>query len=243
MPRSYFVAFDGCDGSGKSLLSSLVRDYYRVDKGDIWRGRVLQTFMPGGTAMGAEIRKLLKDARQSINSVAERLLFAADNAQFIKEVIYANALTGKLVLCDRWSFFTDLCYGLPRGLDPAVLFTIQSVVPKARLDILFLLTTPFELCLNQMQSDHSRELTPCRIEKAGTEYLLAVWNLYMAAASEKPFEPAKSVQQLVWAQARKVASKVVVLDGTKSPTELRDIVVGHIDELTKGETAQCESKP
>lgn len=240
MSRSYFVAFDGCDGSGKSLLSGLVRDYYRVDKGDIWRGRVMQTFMPGGTTMGAEIRNLLKDARQYIDPIAERLLFAADNAQFMKEVIRANLDTGKLVLCDRWSFFTDICYGLARGIDPSVISTIHSVIPETRLDILFICATPFELCLSRMQNDHNRERTPCRIEQAGAEFMRVVWDMYMAAASEHQFAEEQSIQQLVWMKARKAANKVVALNGAKSPTELRDEVVGHINELTKEEG--CESK-
>ena len=230
MPRSYFVAFDGCDGSGKSLLSGLVRDHYRVDKGDLWRGRVLQTYMPGGTAIGAEIRRLLKDARHYIDFTAERLLFAADNAQFMTEVVKANEDTGKLVLCDRWSFFTDFCYGIPRGIKPETLGLLQSVIPKRKLDLLFICATPFEVCMSRMKNDHNRDRTPCRIEQAGEEYLRAVWDMYRAAVSEKHLDEG-TAWKLVRDLTREVADVTVELDGTLTPPELCKIATDHIDVM------------
>lgn len=234
MSRSYFVAFDGCDGSGKSLLSGLVRDYYRVDKKEQWAGRVLQTFMPGGTEVGQKIRALLKDTRNTIDPVAERLLFAADNAQFMKEVIEANEDTGKLVLCDRWSFFTDYCYGIPRGIQPATMRLLQSVITKRKLDILFICTTPFDVCLSRMKNDHNRDRTPCRIEQSGEEYLRAVWDMYKAAVCLVPLSEG-SMARLIQDKAKDVAEVVVELDGTLAPPDLCKVAVEHINTvLEKG---------
>jgi len=236
MPRSYFVAFDGCDGSGKSLLSGLVRDYYRVDKGETWRGRVLQTFMPGGTDVGQKIRALLKDTRNTIDPTAERLLFDADNAQFMEEVVKANEDTGKLVLCDRWSFFTDFCYGIPRGIKPETLRLLQSVIPKRKLDLLFICTTPFDICLSRMKNDHNRDRTPCRIEQSGEEYLRRVWDMYHAAVSGKRGDEG-TAWRLVQDLTSEVADVTVPLDGTLTPPELCKIATDHINVMLslKGE--------
>lgn len=237
MPRSYFVAFDGCDGSGKSLLSGLVRDYYRVDQGEAWRGRVLHTFMPGGTEVGQKIRALLKDTRHKIDPIAERCLFAADNAQFMQEVVQANDDTGKLVLCDRWSFFTDLCYGIPRGLKPETLTLLQSIIPKRKLDILFICMTPFETCLRRMKDDHSRDRTPCRIEQAGEEYLRAVWEIYKAAVCPTPFSEG-SMARMMQDKAIEVADTVITLDGTLEPRQLCELAVGHINSMLEQKGAK-----
>jgi dTMP kinase len=241
MSRSYFVVFDGCDGSGKSLLSTLVRDYYRVDLGEIWRGRVIQTFMPGGTAVGQQIRGLLKDVRNTIDPIAERLLFAADNAQFMTEVIEANSDTGKLILCDRWSFFTDFCYGIPRGIKPETLRLLQSVIPKRKLDLLFICTTPFDICMGRVKNDHNRERTPCRIEQFGEEYMRRVWDMYHAAVTVKLYDEG-TAWRLVQNLTSEVADVTIGLDGMLTPQTLCKIATDHINTMLKLKGETCESK-
>lgn len=232
--RTYYIAFDGCDGSGKSLLSTLVRDHFRVNRREDWAGKVVQTFMPGGTPLGLNLRTAIKDIRNEVNPLAERLLFAADNAQFMSDVILPAAGKGKLILCDRWSFFTDWCYGLARGMQPSTIETIQSVIPKARLDILFLCMAPFDVCMRRLENDHNRERTPCRIEKAGEEFLRVVWDYYTAAAQEE--EPSAKQARVVWHAARSAADHVIPLDGKLEPPALRDLVVKEIEALE----GQCE---
>ena len=82
------------------------------------------THEPGGTALGNEIRKLLKrkpcperSEGTPISPQAELLLFNASRAQLITEVIRPALEGGKVVICDRFAHSTLVYQGYGRGLD------------------------------------------------------------------------------------------------------------------------------
>ena len=77
MTRGHFVAFEGWEASGKSTQAELLAS--RI-------GAVL-TREPGGTELGRLIRSMLLGDGPVPTSRAEALLFAADRAQHIDEVV------------------------------------------------------------------------------------------------------------------------------------------------------------
>jgi dTMP kinase len=72
---------------------------------------VVTTFEPGDTPLGAEIRRLLLAGEFVPVAEAELLLFLADRAQHVQEVIRPALERGAWVLCDRYSDST-LAYQL-----------------------------------------------------------------------------------------------------------------------------------
>ena len=106
----FFVVFEGPDGSGKSTQAKLLADKLTAQELD-----VLLTKEPGGTAIGQKIREiLLNPANTGIDKKAELLLFAADRAQHITEVIAPALKAGKIVISDRFAESTK-AYQLARG--------------------------------------------------------------------------------------------------------------------------------
>src|SRR5437868_348667 len=98
--RGAFITFEGPDGSGKStqlrMLAARLRESGR---------EVLETQEPGGTAIGAQIRRILLDsANQELSPTAELLLMFAARAQNVDQAILPALAAGKIVLADR---FTD----------------------------------------------------------------------------------------------------------------------------------------
>lgn len=93
-----FFTFEGGEGAGKtSLIAALQMEL--TAKGF----HVLVTREPGGTAIGKTIRKLLLDpSEQKMTKRAEILLFLADRAQHVEEVIRPFLLNKGIVLCDRF---------------------------------------------------------------------------------------------------------------------------------------------
>ncbi|MDK9302774.1 dTMP kinase [Propionibacterium freudenreichii] len=94
----WFVVFEGGDGVGKSTQVELLADAL-ADAGVSH----LVTREPGGTPLGDNIRELLLDpASGDVAPRAEALLYAADKAQHLHEVVVPALAAGKVVVCDRY---------------------------------------------------------------------------------------------------------------------------------------------
>ncbi len=136
-----FVTFEGGEGCGKSTQARIL--WNKLGQQGI---PAVLTREPGGTSLGAEIRKSLKRVRQtSISPEAELLLFAASRAQLTAEVLRPALEEGKTVVCDRFTHSTLAYQGYGRGL---ALDTIKSVNSLAtqnlKPDIVILLDLPPE---------------------------------------------------------------------------------------------------
>ncbi len=97
MGKGLFVVFEGGDRVGKStqvraLASALTASGIAH----------IVTHQPGDTAAGATIRRLLLDPRSELNDRAEALLYAADKAQHVAEVVRPALRAGQVVICDRY---------------------------------------------------------------------------------------------------------------------------------------------
>ena len=106
MTASY-LAFEGCEGCGKSThASTLGRELGAV---------VTREF--GGTVIGSRIREILLDIEhRELTPKAEALLISADRAQHIAEVVEPALAAGRHVVSDR-SIYSSLAYqGYARGL-------------------------------------------------------------------------------------------------------------------------------
>jgi dTMP kinase len=78
---------------------------------------VRMTREPGGTAFGGELRRLLLDIRSAdFSAQAELLLFLADRAQHLQEVILPTLAEGAILLCDRYADSTLAYQGYGRGM-------------------------------------------------------------------------------------------------------------------------------
>jgi dTMP kinase len=120
-----FVTFEGIEGSGKSSHLARLAGHLRS------AGRtVVETREPGGTAAGLAIRRLLLGAEATpLTPVAELLLYLADRAQHVHEVIRPALAAGSVVLCDRFSDSTLAYQGHGRGLP---LDVVRALDARAR---------------------------------------------------------------------------------------------------------------
>lgn len=99
MSDGLFISFEGVDGAGKTTQVNLLADHLRA------LGReVVVTREPGGTALGTQIRAMLLTANpgEEISPRTEALLFAADRAQHVSEVIRPALERGAVVITDRY---------------------------------------------------------------------------------------------------------------------------------------------
>ncbi len=103
----------GRRGAGKTTLIERIYQTLSTSKSP-----VMKTRAPGGSPLGEKIRSLLLEkGKLSVSSRAELLLFLADRAQHVEEVILPALKKGKIVLCDRFNDSTIAYQGGARGWD------------------------------------------------------------------------------------------------------------------------------
>lgn len=136
-----FITFEGIEGCGKT--TQIRRLERRLgDRGIPF----VSTLEPGGTKIGQDIRRLLLDSRNShLSPLAELILYEADRAQHIEEIIGPALGQGKWVICDRFYDATVAYQGAGRGLDMDLVQDLNNrVTGGLKPDITLLLDLPPE---------------------------------------------------------------------------------------------------
>ncbi|MDR0417293.1 MAG: dTMP kinase [Propionibacteriaceae bacterium] len=112
---SVFIVFEGGDGAGKSTQADLLATWLEG------LGReVRRTFQPGDSEVGRSLRRLLLDpAAGPVEPLAEALLYAADKAQHVGQVVRPALQRGAIVVSDRYVDSMIAYQGAGRRLDPA----------------------------------------------------------------------------------------------------------------------------
>lgn len=120
MKGGLFLTFEGGEGAGKTTLIQAVFDAL------VARGyAVVKTREPGGSRAGEMIRELLLHRQEMpIGKRTELLLFLADRAQHVEEIILPALDQGRIVLCDRYSDSTLAYQGGARGFSDEQLLSL-----------------------------------------------------------------------------------------------------------------------
>jgi dTMP kinase len=106
-----FITFEGCEGSGKTTQATMLRDYL-IDRGK----DVILVREPGGTPIGQRIRDILLDTEDvDIAPITEALMFAADRAQLVRDVVRPALQKGITVVSDRYVDSSLAYQGVGRG--------------------------------------------------------------------------------------------------------------------------------
>jgi dTMP kinase len=169
-----FITFEGIEGCGKTTQM-------RRLSADLSPAPIV-TAEPGGTALGRKIRDLLLEpGSQRVASSSELLLFFADRAQHVEEVIVPALREGRTVLCDRFGDSTLAYQGFGRGLSREWISQLQSwaaqgVVP----DLTILLDVPVDVGLGRA----GRRGGPDRIEREEREFHERVRSGFLSLSRE-----------------------------------------------------------
>ena len=171
-----FVVLEGGDGAGKSTQLARLAAWL-TEAGH----EVVVTYEPGDTALGATLRTLLLDpASGDVSPHAEAMLYAADKAQHVYEVVRPALAAGKVVVCDRYVDSMIAYQGAGRVLDVAEVRHLTDWATGGLLpDLTVVLDVPVERALGEM-------VDLDRLEAAGTEFHERVRSHFLDLASQDP---------------------------------------------------------
>lgn len=122
----FFVAFEGGEGAGKSTQLRLLKERLTAEG---FRD-VLVTHEPGGTEAGGQVRALLLDPAVQLGARAEALLYAADRAEHVAEVLCPALDRGAVVLSDRYVDSSLAYQGDGRDIDRNELEKLQQIATR-----------------------------------------------------------------------------------------------------------------
>lgn len=133
-----FVVFEGGDGVGKSTQTRLLADWLTQ------HGReVVVTLEPGGTELGSVLRDLVLNPKWGdVSPRAEALMYAADKAQHLYEVVFPALRRGAVVISDRYVDSMLAYQGAGRDLDAD---RVEQIARWATKDLLPDLTVLLDL--------------------------------------------------------------------------------------------------
>lgn len=138
MSDGIFVVFEGGDGVGKSTQTELLAQRL-TGLGH----EVVVTLEPGGTPLGAVLRDLVLNPKWGdVSARAEALMYAADKAQHVHEVVIPALRRGAVVISDRYVDSMLAYQGAGRDLDAD---RVEQIARWATRDLLPDLTVVLDL--------------------------------------------------------------------------------------------------
>jgi len=198
-----FLAFEGGEAAGKSTQSARLAE----------RIGAVRTREPGGTPLGAEIRRhFLDPATGDLDARTEALLMAADRAHHVDEVVRPALAAGRHVVTDRYLYSSIAYQAHGRGLDPAGVAALNRwATDGLEPDLVVLLDVPVEVARQRVA-----DATPDRLESEDVGFHERVRAGFHAQAAADPAR---------WA----------VVPGTGSPDEIAaavwDAVAARLPDL------------
>ena len=223
MSDGLFISFEGVDGAGKTTQVQRAHDYLQECG---LRSQV--TREPGGTPVGLTIRELVLHGLAAFPSVAvtggtdvvdasddlaprtEALLYAADRAEHVAQVVRPALDRGDIVLCDRYLDSSVAYQAGGRDLSADVirrlsLWASQGLLPKRT----YLLDADPDQ--SKLRLDHE----PDRLESAGDDFQQHVRQAFLQLAQREP-------------------DRFLVIDATQSIDQVWQIIQDDLDKLVEG---------
>lgn len=174
--RGAFVVFEGGDGVGKSTQVGLLSGRLAAAGHE-----VVTTLEPGGTRLGAVLRGLLLHGDGGdVGARTEALLYAADKAEHLHQVVLPALARGAVVVCDRYVDSMVAYQGAGRVLDADEVERVARwATGDLRPDLTVLLDLDPEEGLGTLTD-------PDRLESAGLDFHIRARASFLALADRDP---------------------------------------------------------
>lgn len=207
MNTGIFITFEGGDGAGKTTQSELLATWLQN------RGyEVVHTREPGGSGLGDSVRNVLLHGGH-VTPRAEALLYAADRAQNIAEVVRPALDHGAAVVQDRYIDSSLAYQGAGRPLPQDEIRHINEWASEGLWpQLTVLLDADPQLAIMRREAAGQKA---DRLEREATEFHLRVRAEYLKLAGAEP-------------------GRFLVLDAARPIEVLHAAIVARVEPLVAG---------
>jgi dTMP kinase len=203
-----FIAFEGGEGAGKSTQVRRLQEWL-TEEGLVARA----TFEPGATPTGGRIRGIVLDhSSAGLSPRSEALLYAADRAQHVHDVLRPALDAGEVVITDRFVDSSLAYQGAGRAIPMDDVRSISRWATQGlQPDLTVLLDLPPEVGLARARGRAAAD----RLESESLDFHQRVRRTFTGLAEAQP-------------------DRYLVLDARRSPDELAAAIRTRISELLQG---------
>jgi len=202
------IAFEGGEGAGKSTQVRRLQEWL-TGEGLVARG----TFEPGATPSGGRIRAIVLDpASAGLSARSEALLYAADRAQHVHDVLRPALDAGEVVITDRFVDSSLAYQGAGRTIPMDDVRSISRWATQGlQPDLTVLLDLPPEVGLARARGRAAAD----RLESESLDFHQRVRRTFRALAEAEP-------------------DRYLVLDARRSPDEIAAAIRTRVSVLLEG---------
>ena len=202
-----FLTLEGGDGAGKTTQADLLQSWLE-DRGH----EVVRTREPGGTRLGKALRDLLLHG-ESVSPRAEALLYAADRAQHVTEVVRPALGRGAVVVQDRYIDSSVAYQGGGRVLNSDDIRRISDWASEGLAPALTILLDVPPATAAERMSDAGRAAD--RLESEAEDFHQSVRDEFLRIADAEP-------------------ARFLVLDGTDEIDEVHGAIIARVASMLVG---------
>ena len=177
--KGLFITVEGVEGVGKSTNIETIKSFLTAKDVEF-----ILTREPGGTLIAEEIRGILLNLHEEkLTEMSELLLVFAARAQHLADIIKPALLSGKWVICDRFTDATYAYQGGGRGLSKTVFSELEVMVQNdLRPDLTVILDLDPKIGMERAANRGSLD----RIEQEHLEFFNKVRAVYLEIARSEP---------------------------------------------------------
>jgi len=202
--KSFFVTFEGIEGSGKSYQSRKL--YKNLKKKNI---SVILTREPGGTKSAEKIRRVIlddyfhHDSKEKFNKNTDTLLYLAARNEHIENKIKPAISKKKIVICDRFVDSTLAYQVYGKGVNKKLVNSVHKyILGNIKPDLTFILKVKISKALQRLKNRKRKN----RYDKFSKNFYIKVQNAFLKLA-------------------RKNKKRYFVLDNSKDSNVIEKIIL------------------
>ena len=210
--KSFFVTFEGIEGSGKSYLSKKLFNILKKKKFN-----VLKTREPGGTPAAEIIRDIIlddyfeKNKKIQFNKNTDTLLYLAARNEHLINKIKPALSKGKIIICDRFIDSTIAYQVYGKGVNKALVDSVHKyILGDIKPDLTFVLKVNIFTAMKRLGKRKKKN----RYDKFSKSFYIRAQNAFIKIA-------------------KKNKKRYIVLDNSKDSNEIEDIIFKKFIKILK----------